>query len=107
MIFHGMVDHIGQHAGNVSVGSFVENLLVAARAADQPGGAEQAQMVADKGLAGTDGGGDVANGDGAFKTGEDDLEPRGVAEQAVGFGDDGQVVVFWQGHGASHWLNGQ
>ena len=52
MVLLGVGEHVGEHTGDVVVFDLVEDLFVAARAADQPGGAEQAEVVADQRLAG-------------------------------------------------------
>ena len=95
-----MGQHVGEHAGNMVVLDFVEDLLVAAGAADEARGAEEPEVVADQGLAGARGLGDIAHGDGTVEAGKDHLEARGVAEEPIGLGDDGEVLVVGQGHEA-------
>lgn len=93
MVFGGVFEHVGEHAGDMVVGGLIEDLLVAAGAAHQPRGAKQAQVMADQGLAGADARGDVTHCDRPVQTGEDNLEARRIAQKSIGFGNDGQVMV--------------
>ena len=72
-----MVEHVSQHTGDMVVSNLVEYLLVTAGAAHKPGGAQEPQMVADNRLRGAGGPGDVANGNGGLKAGEETLRRVG------------------------------
>ena len=46
-----MLEHVGEEAADVCVGSGVEHLFALALGLDDAGGAQQAQVVADQGAA--------------------------------------------------------
>lgn len=102
VVFHGVGCHIGENAGDVVVGCFVEDLLVLAGAAHKARGAQEAQVVADQRLGCASGFGDVADRDGPFKADEQNAQPCGVTHQLIGFSDQRDSVVVGEGQGWFH-----
>lgn len=95
---HGVLDHVCKHAGDVLVRCFVKHLFVAPRSPHQPRGPQQTQMVADKRRRGGNGLGDIADGDRFGQAGQQHAQAGGVAQQAIGLGDDGDLGVAGKGH---------
>ena len=88
-----MLDHVGQHARDMLVGCLVEHLFIASRSAHQPRRPQQPQMVTDQRRRSIDRLGDVAHCNRRGETREQNAQPCRITQQAIGFGNHGNLGV--------------
>jgi hypothetical protein len=102
VIFHRVGGHVCKNAGDVVVGCFVKHLLVLAGAANEASRTQETQVMADERLGRSRGFGDVANSNWPLKASQQNAQPRWVTHELIGFGNELNCVVVWEGQGRSH-----